>query len=234
MKTKIVVTLVIFALLFSGCKDDPVIEAKLATFTDSRDNHSYKYVKIGEQTWMAENLAYLPDVNPPSEQSDTDPCYYVYGFQGDGVGAAKINLNYSTFGVLYNWPAAKTGCPSGWHLPDDDEWMVLEQSLGMTEEASWASGAREWGEVGKQLKEAGTIHWTKPNTGTNSSEFTARPGGNHNAKPDFAQKGNCAYFWTSYGNSSGAWTREMWNDNSSVYRVSEDIRWGFSVRCVQN
>ena len=97
------------------------------TFVDSRDGTEYKTIKIGNQTWMAENLKYLPSVVGPATGSSTDPYYYVYGYQGTDVATAKATTNYQNYGVLYNWTAATTACPAGWHLPTDAEWNVLEQ-----------------------------------------------------------------------------------------------------------
>lgn len=59
---------------------------------DSRDNHVYKTVEIGEQTWMAENLAYLPKVNKPAAAAtcEGEPLYFVYDYDGEDVNAAKI------------------------------------------------------------------------------------------------------------------------------------------------
>jgi uncharacterized protein (TIGR02145 family) len=74
------------------------------TFVDDRDGKAYKYVTIGEQTWMAENLRY--------ETSNTK-CY------DDNPDNCEI------FGILYNWNAANAACPLGWHLPNDAEWNAL-------------------------------------------------------------------------------------------------------------
>jgi hypothetical protein len=69
------------------------------------DGKNYKTVQIGDQVWMAENLAYYL-VSPSSQGSTTTPYYYVYDYQGSDVAIAKATDNYKTYGVLYNWPAA--------------------------------------------------------------------------------------------------------------------------------
>ena len=106
-----------------------------STIKDARDNQTYRIVTIGSQTWMAENLKYLPSVVGPGPGSKKTPHYYVYGYNGTNVTDAKATANYNTYGVLYNWPAAMNGaassttnpsgvqgvCPDGWHLPSDAE-----------------------------------------------------------------------------------------------------------------
>jgi len=95
-------------------------------FIDSRDSNIYPTVQIGNQCWMKKNLAYLPSVVGPGTGSATTPYYYVYNYTGTDVSAAKATSNYTTYGVLYNWPAAITACPTGWHLPTDAEFNILE------------------------------------------------------------------------------------------------------------
>lgn len=123
------------------------IPVEEGTFVDSRDGHIYKYVTIGTQDWMAENLAYLPKVNNPAVDQDAcagKPLYFVLNYQGDDVVAAKATKEYEKYGALYNWWAAvgeqnATGgdanavpsgiqgvCPNGWHLPSKAEWKILE------------------------------------------------------------------------------------------------------------
>jgi len=52
--------------------------------------------------------------------------YYVYGYEGTNISEAKATANFINFGVLYNWPAAISSCPDGWHLPSDQEFKILE------------------------------------------------------------------------------------------------------------
>jgi len=96
------------------------------SFTDKRDGRKYSYTTIGIQTWMTENLAYLPTLSHLNSISETVNHYYVYGYEGTNISEAKATANFINFGVLYNWPAAISSCPDGWHLPSDQEFKILE------------------------------------------------------------------------------------------------------------
>ena len=126
---------IIVTVFFFSCKKENQDEG---AFTDTRDGNTYSTVKLGNQIWMAENLAYLPEVSPSSlgavnNNDYADPFYYVYGYEGSDVGQAKSNVNYGKYGVLYNWQAAIDACPAGWHLPTDADWKELEMFLGMSQ-----------------------------------------------------------------------------------------------------
>ncbi len=194
------------------------------TFTDPRDGKVYKTVTIGTQVWMAENLRYLPSVVGPGTGSNTTAYYYVYGYDGTDVTAAKATSNYATYGALYNWTAAQTSCPTGWHLPSDAEWIELTDYLGGTNNA------------GGKLKEIGTTHWGSPNTGaTNETGFTALPGGNRTNNGTFIFIGGSGAWWSASESSAArAWYRGMASNYSGVYRYGYGKELGFSVRCVRD
>lgn len=217
------------------------------------DHRIYGYKNIGTQTWMMENLAYLPSVNPPASGSDTTSFYYIYGYEGSDTAAAKGTENYKAYGVLYNWPAAMNGstgslsnpgavqgvCPEGWHLPGDEEWKTLEMYLGMSKEDADGENFRSSGSVGNQLKEAGNSHWNIPNAGANnSSGFYALPGGLWSGYgPEFTMLNDAAFFWSSTdggasGETYGPWFRSLDNRIADVNRYFDQKRMGFSVRCV--
>ncbi len=211
-------------LIFSNsCKKNEDSNSP-GTFTDSRDSNVYKTVTIGRQVWMAENLKYLPRVAGPDNTSATTPYYYVFNYDGTNVTEAKVTANYSTYGVLYNWKAALTACPAGWHLPSDMEWLQLINYLGGLDIA------------GLKLKETGTTHWNSSNTGaTNITGFTALPGGSLDANDGFVDIGWCGYWWsaTEY-NANSAWHRSMDSFSSGVYNYNFNKMWGFSVRCIKD
>lgn len=206
------------------------------TFIDGRDSKIYNWVKIDTQVWMAENLAYLPSVSPSNSGSNTTPYYYVVGYEGGNVVFAKQTSNYQTYGVLYNWPAAQTACPEGWHLPSDEEWKTLEIYLGMSLSAVNEYYFRTSGDVGDKLKESGISHWNSPNsTANNSSGFTALPGGYQNMATGFGHFRTYAHFWSSWTfDASNAWNRALNKDNASVWRWYTFRNYGLSVRCLKN
>lgn len=106
-----------------------------STFTDDRDSHVYKTVKIGDQWWMAENLNYKTGSGSWIFDDDT--------------------ANEEKYGRMYNWATANTVCPDGWHLPTNDEWKTLEKTLGMSDadvnKYNWRGS-----DQGTQLKEQGS------------------------------------------------------------------------------
>ena len=186
------------------------------TFTDKRDSTEYKWVRIGDQVWMAENLAYKP----------TEGKYWAY--DNDQNNVAK-------YGYLYDWETAKKVCPPGWHLPTDAEWRELEMYLGMSRREANDTGRRGSDEGGK-LKETGTTHWSEPNEGaTNESGFTALPGGHRYGSGGFNGIGDSGTWWSATERDTyNAWSRSVSYPDSNVYKESNYKEYGVSVRCLRD
>ena len=225
-------------LLLQGCKKDPNTPV-MGNFIDSRDQKEYQWVIIGTQTWMAENLAYLPAVSPPLAGSDTVPYYYVFRYEGSNLAAARVWEYYSTYGVFYNWPAALNGddssrsvpsgvrgiCPEGWHLPSDGEWDILVNYLG----GELAAGKRMKSTSGWNTYEG------ESGEGDNSSGFNALAAGSRHIDGGFNQLGFSAWYWSSTGyDQSSTWYRSLGYFHEGVYRYFGNRRYGFSVRCVKD
>jgi uncharacterized protein (TIGR02145 family) len=86
------------------------------------------------------------------------------------------------------------------------------------------------------MKEAGTTHWSSPNTGaTNSSGFQALPGGSRDDDGSFGTLTGYAYFWSSsQGVATYAWFRRLSYKHERVYRDRSSKTDGFSCRCLQD
>ncbi len=199
-------------------------------FIDSRDGRVYRWVKIGTQFWMAENLAYLPEMRNPNNYSSSDPFYYVYDYMGFKVEEAKETASYKTYGVLYNYPAAMEACPDGWHLPTNEEEQELISVIGGDDDII-------------KLIEGGTTHWYNNPTGTNQTGFTALGAGRTTLGNDNKM------IFTELGESAGWWTADIcdWDTYQGVpFTISSDgpfllhdddcvpLRTGFSVRCLKD
>jgi len=210
---------------------------------DERDGKIYQTIKIGDQWWMAENLAYLPSVVGPGTGSSTEPYYYVHGYDGTDIDAAKtyeyyVFNSYSSFGVLYNWPAAVTDCPSGWHLPTDAEWSTLTNYLidngygydGSGDDIAYSMASEGYSWPFYDIP--GTPGYYHESN--NSSGFTALPGG-FRYDLGFRFAGRLGYWWSSSEASSNeAWMRYLAYAGSKVSRASQLREFGYSVRCVRD
>ncbi len=215
-------------------------------FIDSRDSIFYRTVAIGYQVWMAENLRYLPSVVGAATGSDTDPYFYVFDYNGTNVPVAKSKVNYDMYGVLYNWPAAKNACPSGWHLPSDYEWTQMENYLanngynydgttggGRDKIAKAMAASSGW----KSVSNTGVVGNTDYPEYRNKSGFTALPGGSRTYVGTFLYLKGSGIWWsanTTEFDDNGAYYRLLYYDYSSVRRNSDFKKSGFSVRCVKN
>ena len=178
------------------------------------DGNNYAVVTIGDQIWMAENLNY----------ETANSWWY-----------DNNSTNGDVYGRLYTWDAALTACPGGWHLPSDAEWKTLEMYLGMSQSEADAIDWRGTDEGGK-LKEAGTGHWDAPNTGaTNSSGFSALPGGYRVASGGFGNLSNGGHWWSATEYSSPyAWNRSLFYLMGKVMRYYASKESSYSVRCLKD
>jgi uncharacterized protein (TIGR02145 family) len=212
-------------IMISGCgkEEDPVAGGSV---TDIEGN-TYRYVVIGSQTWMAENLK-TGTFNDGSEirlvtrdnfwSSTTAPAYCWYNNDHETYG--------EMYGAMYNWYAVETGklCPVGWHVPKDREWTQLTDYLGGENEAV------------DKLKEAGSLHWISLNsTATNSSGFTALPNGiRFPFEYTFSDIGFAANWWSSdevIQDKRFAWYRELWTE---IRRDGSLKIFGIGVRCIKD
>jgi uncharacterized protein (TIGR02145 family) len=189
----------------------------IGSFTDSRDGQTYKTISLknGSKgttfTWMAQNLNYK--------------------MQGSYAYDDKES-NRKEMGLLYNWEAAKKGCPSGWHLATDREWSVLVAHFGGTDKAGGA------------LKS--TTGWIGDGNGTNSSGFNGLPGGQRKYDGHYDNLSRLGSWWSStptgIGDADNVWEWNLhWGGPSSdmplklkVFRFAAGISGGLSVRCVRD
>ena len=136
------------------------------------------------------------------------------------------------YGALYNWyatePAGNGGkniCPTGWHLPAQNEWVLLDSYL-------------DPGLSGGKLKETGTSHWGSPNTGaSNESGFSALPGGYRSwDRGFFAMDMIMGNWWTLNTGPNDTYSQIRYlSYNLNLFQATTiSMRTGYSVRCIKD
>jgi uncharacterized protein (TIGR02145 family) len=192
------------------------------------DGNVYNVITIGSQTWLREDLKVTRYQNGDTigttipatlnTSGETEPKYqWAYGGN---------EQNVKDYGRLYTWWAAmdsRGACPLGWRVPNDNDWNTLIQSNG------W------YIEAGGKLKETGTEHWISPNTGaTNSTGFTAIPGGYKDFIGNFQNFGTNVFWYSATENdaaSANLWT--IWNDQTGISSSWTYKNSGLSIRCIK-
>ena len=234
----------------NGCDSIVLLWLHLGTGVyDERDGNSYCSITIGEQEWLSENMRYLPSVNFYSDASVVDAKYYVYGYDGEDVETAKENPNYAEYGAWYNWKAALTACPAGWHLPSDDEWTELEVYLqnngyNFDDYIDTDSDRETHNVIAKSL--ASTSGWVESDVENspgwlqpknNTSSFNGKPAGHRWVDSQFMGIGLYGFWWSSTtqsGDNNSAWDRKIHNDSVAMGKTRNSKTLGFSVRCLRN
>jgi uncharacterized protein (TIGR02145 family) len=198
------------------------------TFTDARDGKTYKTVIIGNQTWMAENLAYKA----------TKGCW---AYDDNEANVAK-------YGYLYNWETAKTVCPVGWHLPSEAEFIAMIQHLGGKKEApaklksatGWAVRVENDSLTAKQKAWQAKNCIVADGNGNNESGFSALPGGWRGGPKAYSKIGENGYWWSATQDTDYNATQTSWS--LTLYSRFSYLDWtclamwdfAYSVRCVKD
>lgn len=191
-----------------------------SVLTDTRDGKTYKIVKLGEKIWMAENLNYEMRDSVMTNCTGNDPEGCDMGFpsiQPPSWCNGNKKENCDKYGRLYTFKAAKKACPTGWHLPEVEEWP-------------------ERGNGGyPAFLDYAVVGW---GGGKDTYGFTVLPAGEYRASSQyFLEPGRFAYFWTSTidtRNHNCATMIHFGNGSEGMVSVcADDENDGLSVRCVK-
>lgn len=220
----------------------PIVESESLNFTfhnfftDTRDGNKYKCVNIGDQFWMAENLKFLPAVSPSNINSETEPRYYVYDYEGGNINEAIETTNYKKFGVLYNWVAAKKSCPEGWHLPTNSDWELLARYISESNGTYPKYGLDGWHNIGNHLKSQHGWSFNNDQNGNGIDDY----GFNALAAGRITQSFNtitqqCTFWMDKSANSpSHAWYRRLEYHEDILYKNLTNTSQGYCVRCLKD
>ena len=229
-------------LLGAGIPIEDLYNAdRYETLLDVRDGQKYSTIRIGKQRWMAQNLNIGIRIDGSINQIDNGVLEkYCYDDQ---------TVNCDEYGGLYQWDelmnystteGAQGICPTGWHIPTDEDFMILEEYLNMCTGA--ASGCSEdsgyrgtnQGSIlsgNKVLWDSGLL---EQDLAFGSSGLDGLPGGARLNTVTYYGVSKTNYIWTSSEGGSGSWYRILINDDTKVGRFTTTKTHGFSVRCVKD
>jgi uncharacterized protein (TIGR02145 family) len=211
------------------------------TITDI-DGNIYNTVQIGDQCWMKENLKTTTYNNGTSIPNVTDANAWSYLSTGAYVWYDNDISWKDNYGALYNWSAtvdANSLCPTGWHVPSNDEWTAVTDYIGGTgtPHGNELKSCRQVNSpLGGGCSTSEHPRWNQHNThyGTDDYGFSGLPGGVRSFSGTFYDYGYDGYWWSSTEYSGNAWGRKLLYSYGVVGEFYLDKRDGFSVRCLQD
>jgi uncharacterized protein (TIGR02145 family) len=187
----------------------------------------YKTIIIGNQEWMAENLTTSIYRNGDEILSNLNNSQWAITFSGAWAFPSNNPSYECPFGKLYNWYAcveSRQLCPVGWHVPSEQDWIDLANSLGGIDVA------------GGKLKSNGNgAQWQAPNFGaSNSAGFSGVPSGGRNSGGPFSNIGTYGYWWTSSNSITNPIYKSLYSGSSALFTGNIDGNSGFAVRCIRD
>lgn len=225
----------------------------LSTALTDVDENIYKVVTIGTQVWMAENLNTTKYSNG-DDIGTTDPATLDISMMSEPKYQWPYNgeeLKAITFGRLYTWYAAKDNrniCPTGWHVPSDDEWTTLElylQNNGYNcngfidtdndrytndftaKSLAYTSG---WTEYSYEVSVGSTAYPAY----RNKSGFSAFPGGYRDLSAFIGIDNDGAWWCSTEYSTSDALIRDIVYNAREVERTDLSKKSGLSIRCLKD
>jgi uncharacterized protein (TIGR02145 family) len=208
------------------------------TPTVTYEGQVYNTIQIFSQCWLKENLNVGTMINIFQDQSNND-IIEKYCYTNNSDSCAK-------YGGLYQWDemmkytmqeGVQSICPSGWHLPTDEEWKVLEGAA----DSRHGIGDKEWDisifqrgyDDGTNLKN--TSGWFNDGSATDLLGFSGLSGGHCDYSHGMEGVGSFGYWWTSTGfDYLSAMGRSVFDLSPMVERADYIRGEGFSVRCLRD
>ena len=221
--------------VFGTCEEDDLC------VSPTMDGYTYAVAQIGSQCWFAENLQTTLYADGSAVLSAADAADWAGLEEGAWAVLDNEEANAGVFGRLYNGFTLVDDrgiCPSGWHVPDDEEWQHLESTMGMPfgELELFGTFRGTVQGVGTALK--ATTGWSGAGNGTDLVDFAAYPGGERSGEQPGAGSyngaGDAGFWWTStvLDDDISAYVRSILAGSTGVLRNANHLRDGLSIRCV--
>jgi uncharacterized protein (TIGR02145 family) len=206
------------------------------TPTITYEGQVYNTIQIRSQCWLKENLNVGTMITNGNQSNNGIIEKFCYAHQQD---------NCTIYGGLYQWDemmqytntqGSQGICPSGWHIPTDEQWKVLEGAV----DSQYGIGDQTWDasyfrgiDAGTNLKT--TSGWNLNGNGTDLFGFSGLPGGCRSEPNYFENMGSSGYWRTSTEYSDILeWSRRLYFDYLEMFRGHYQKELGFSVRCVRD
>lgn len=230
-----VLVFLVCALVFTKCSKEGEQEVQIerGTVTD-REGKVYATVKIGDQWWMAENLATTTFSDGTTlERVEEDAADEVWMLN---TAPKYTVLNNGRAGLLYSSQVIQSDkriAPDGWHIATDEDWKKLENYIGMEWKQANNTGWRGTDEA-VELTSKYSRGWPAGIVlfGLDKYGFNALPTGCRTTQGFVNISSSMGFWWSPSGDD--LYYRYIDAGEERIFRQTMPSNYALAIRCVKN
>jgi uncharacterized protein (TIGR02145 family) len=234
----------LIALMWSCTDPNGLLPIKGRGSVVDYDGNTYDTLRIGTQTWLAQNLRVTHYRNGDVIPMLADQNQWLGANEGAWCNYNNSSTNSKDNGRLYNYNVIadqRDIAPEGWHVATNKDWYTLQKYLikngyGVNQDTTTNKIAICLASNTGWYSFSGVGYVGNNLTQNNKTKFGAIPVGARDINGNFTSEGSISDFWMSLAEVDSLYRNCVYlkYDRDSLTFTTYGSQTGLSIRCVKD